>query len=130
MSGTATTSRPAESKSKNQSDLTGIKFVNCDLDPAQKQALALFADELENMEWIDWLEGRVTLGHIISIRANEVGFQCSVTGGSRDGSVHQNMSLVARASTPLKAIQSAMFKDTVILSGEWPIVDRRSELDL
>ena len=130
MSGTATTPNPGKQSNRAGAELTGIKFVNCDLDATQKAALAIFADELENMEWIDWLEGRVTLGHVISVRANEVGFQCSVTGGSRDGSVHQNMSLVARASTPLKAIQSAMFKDTVILSGEWPIVDRRSELDL
>jgi hypothetical protein len=130
MSGTATTSSPAKQNGKAGTELSGIKFVNCDLDKDQKEALALFADELENMEWIDWLEGLVTLGHIISVRSNEVGFQCSVTGGSRDGSVHQNMSLIARASSPLKAIQSAMFKDTVILSGTWPIVDKRSELDL
>lgn len=130
MSGTATTPKPATQNGKAGAELTGMKFVNCDLDKDQKAALAMFADQLENMEWINWLEGLVTLGHIVSIRANEVGFQCSVTGGSRDGSVHQNMSLVARASTPLHAIQAAMFKDTVILSGVWPIVDRRSELDL
>jgi hypothetical protein len=108
----------------------GVKFVTCDLTKEQKDMLAAWVLELDTEEWIGWLTKTVELGHVISVRANEVGYQCAVTGGARDGSVHANLCLVARASSPLKSILSAMFKDQNIMAGEWPSVDRKSELDI
>lgn len=124
--GTATT--PADAKKVTEP--LGVRFVTCDLTPEQKAILVAWVAELDTEEWVGWLTSTVTLGHVVSVRSNEVGYQCAVTGGIRDGSVHSGLSLVARASTPLKALQAAMFKDQNVLAGVWPVTDRKSELDL
>ena len=119
-----------DKKAKPVVQPSGPLFVRCDLTPAQKESLAAWVSTLDTAEWIQWLEATVTLGHVVSVRANEVGFQCSVTGGSRDGDAHTNQCLVARASTPVKALLVAMFKDQNVLAGVWPIVDIKSDLDI
>jgi hypothetical protein len=117
-------------EAKKTAEPSDVRFVRCDLTPEQKLVLATWVADLDTEEWIGWLTSTVTLGHVVSMRANEVGYQCAVTGGSRDGSVHAGLSLVARASTPVKALQVAMFKDQNVLAGVWPVTDRKSELDL
>lgn len=126
----ATTPKSSALEVKKVVEQLGVKFVNCDLTAEQKAVLASWVSTLDTQEWLDWLVATVTLGHVISVRANDYGYQCSVTGGSKDGSTHANMSLVARASTPLKAIQAAMFKDQSILAGKWTAVSRNAELDI
>lgn len=115
---------------KAAAEPVGVKFVTCDLTKEQKDSLAAWVLELDTEDWVGWLTKAVELGHVVSVRGNEVGYQCAVTGGARDGAVHMNLCLVARASSPLKAIQAAMFKDENILAGVWPSVDRKSELDI
>jgi hypothetical protein len=117
-------------KTKAVAPISGPLFVRCDLTPAQKESLAAWVSTLDTAEWIGWLGATVTLGHVVSVRANDVGFQCSVTGGSRDGDAHRNQCLVARASSPVKAILVAMFKDQNVLAHIWPIVDIKSDLDI
>jgi hypothetical protein len=115
---------------KAAAEPVAVKFVTCDLTKAQKDILAAWVLDLDTADMLDWLTKAVELAHVVSVRANEVGYQCSVTGGTRDGSPHAGLCLVARASTPIKAVQSAMFKDQNVMAGEWPSVDRKSELDL
>ena len=126
----ATQPRNTATEPTKTTEPPNVRFVTCELTPEQKLVLATWAADLDTEEWIGWLTSTVTLGHVVSMRANEVGYQCSVTGGSRDGSVHAGLSLVARASTPVKALQAAMFKDQNVLAGVWPVTDRKSELDL
>ena len=117
-------------KAKPPVPSTGPSYVRCDLTSLQKETLATWVAGLDYAEWVAWLEATVTLGHVVSIRANDVGCQCSVSGGTRDGDAHTNQCLVARATSPLKAVLVAMFKDQNILAGVWPIVDIRSDLDI
>ena len=117
-------------KAKTAVPPTGPSYVRCDLTSAQKEALAGWVSTLDTSEWLDWFETTVTLGHVISVRPNDVGFQCSVSGGSRDGDAHTNQCLVARATSPTKAIMAAMFKDQNILAGSWPIVNVLLDLDV
>jgi hypothetical protein len=126
----ATTPKNTATEPRKVTEATSIRFVTCDLTPEQKAMLAAWVVELDTEDWVAWLTSTVTLGHIVSVRANEVGYQCAVTGGARDGAVHGGLCLVARASTPLKSLQAAMFKDQNVLAGVWPVTDRKSELDL
>jgi hypothetical protein len=104
------------------------RFVRCDLSPQQKVALTMWAADAEETDLLKWVEVRVTLGHVLSIRSNEVGFQCSLTGGT-EGSGHLGVSLVARASTPLRAVYACWYRDEVVLEGKWPVSNTLDELD-
>lgn len=107
----------------------GPQFVKCELNSEQKRLMKDWAETAEDIDMLKWLNTRVTLGHTISVRCNEVGYQCSVTG-AYESSGHHNMSLVARASTPLKALYAAWYRDEVVLEGKWTVVDRLTELDM
>jgi hypothetical protein len=106
----------------------GPQFVKCDLNAEQKKKLAEWSEEAEDIDMLKWVTNMVTSGHTISVRCNEVGFQCSVTG-AYESSGHMNKSLVARASTPLRALYAAWYRDEFVLQGHWVIVDRLTELD-
>jgi hypothetical protein len=75
-----------------------------------------------------WIDGRVGLGHVISLKSADVGYMCSLTG-ERESSGHMGVSLVARASTPVRALRSCMYKDEMVLQGQWPATSRLEELD-
>jgi hypothetical protein len=65
---------------------------------------------------------------VLSVRANETGFQCSLTG-SKSNQGHEGKCLVARASTATRALHSAMFKEKLILKNDWSKVQVRDDLD-
>ena len=104
------------------------KYVQCDLNKAQKEALLAFIDESDVEDLIAWIDMRVGDSHILSTKHLEVGFQASLTGMSnaRD---HGNVCLISRASTPSKALWSVYFKDSQILKGVWPVSNRLEDLD-
>jgi hypothetical protein len=118
----------AADKAKANGQISGPRFVRCDLNPAQKEQLVHWSSELEDMDMLKWLWYKVERGHVVSIRYNEVGYQCSVTGTS-EGSGHKDQSLVARASTPERAVHGAMFRDQVVLEGNWPLSGLLDDLD-
>lgn len=103
-------------------------FVRCELSADMKRQLEGWALELEDMDLWKWVCDMVTRGYTISIRSNEVGYQCSVTGVT-ESSGNKDKCLVSRASTPHKSLQSAMFKTTVILESLWPASRGLDELD-
>jgi hypothetical protein len=88
----------------------------------------MWAEEAEDIDLLSWMEKRVEQGHVLSIRSNEVGYQASLTG-HREASGHQGISLVARASTPKRALYGCWYRDEVVLSGKWPVQNTVDELD-
>ncbi len=120
--------KPADKPEEKWDGKKAPMYVRVDLSAEQKAQLAAWAEELEHLELLNWITDRVERGHVLSVRANEVGFQCSLTGAS-DGSGHLGLCMVGRASTPIRAIQAVMFRDKEILRGIWPKSSLVSDLD-
>lgn len=104
------------------------KYVRLDLSTEQKKLLATWAAELENIDLLTWMENQVSRGHVLSVRSNEVGYQCSLTG-TREASGHMGMCLVGRASTAIRAVEAVMYRDEMVLQGVWPVSSLTSDLD-
>lgn len=104
------------------------RFVRCELNAEQKVLLAAWALEQEDVDLLRWIDDRIQSGHVLSVRSNEVGYQASLTG-DREASGHAGVSLVARASTPLRALMSCRYKDELVLQGVWPAMGRLDDLD-
>lgn len=134
----ATTPNPAKG---NASDSNGNgngykpKFVELTLTSEQKERLAQF---IEETEWIDleaWIQKRCEDGDIISIKRIVDdgkaldGYLCSVTG-TRLSTSHDGKCLTARASTAVKSLWNAMYRDTEILNGIWVVTDRKVDVDI
>lgn len=123
-----TTPKPAEQPVKTWDRKEAPKYVRCELSKEQKTALAAWAEGCEYIDLIAWLDGRINSGHVFSIKSIPVGFQASLTG-DREASGHYGVSLVARASTPTRAIYSIWYKDEFVLQGVWPSSGSLEELD-
>lgn len=104
------------------------RYVRCDLSTEQKALLVTWSTELETVDVLAWIEAQVARGHVLSVRSNEVGFQCSLTG-TREASGHFGMCLVGRASTSIRAIHAVMYRDEMVLQGIWPASSLTSDLD-
>lgn len=124
--------KPAPSKPEEKAlakmNGTGPQFVRCELSKDQKEQLVHWAHETDTEDAVKWLFKMAESGHVVSLRTNEVGFQCSVTGVF-ESSGHNNQSLVARATSAEKALYAAMFRDVVVLAGVWPLSSRLDDLD-
>jgi hypothetical protein len=107
---------------------SGPIFVRCELSKVQKEQLVHWASETDTEDAVKWMFAKAESGHVVSLRTNEVGFQCSITGVF-ESSGHKDLCLVARASTAEKALYAAMFRDVVVLEGLWPRTGRLDELD-
>jgi len=119
---------PTEQKALAKLNGSGPQFVRCELSKDQKQQLIHWAHETDTEDAVKWMFQKAESGHVVSLRTNEVGYQCSVTGVF-ESSGHNNQSLVARASSAEKALYAAMFRDVVVLAGIWPVSNRLDELD-
>lgn len=117
---------PAANELKSNGN--GPLYVRCDLNAEQKRLLAEWTEQQEDMDLIKWVNTVVTLGHTVSIRSNQVGYQCSLTGTSEQNG-HHNKTLISRASTPIRALYSVWYKDEIVLKGKWEVADRLAELD-
>jgi len=124
----ATTKKPTEQPAKTWDRKEAPKYVRCELNKEQKSALAAWAEEAEDVDLIKWLDGRIGSGHVFSLKSLSVGYQASLTG-DREASGHYGVSLVARASTPLRALYSCWYKDEFVLQGVWPSAGSLDELD-
>ena len=123
-----TTPREEAAIAKLDKSPNAPRYVTCDLSKAQKDALLEYIGDTDEEDLLRWIEDRVQYGHTLSIRSLDVGYQCSLTGSSRSTD-HANMCLISRASSGIKAAWSVMYKDTVLLNGVWPVVNRLEELD-
>jgi hypothetical protein len=106
----------------------GPQFVRCELTKAQKEQLVHWHAETDLEDAVKWLFRMAENGCVVSLRTNDVGYQCSVTGVF-ESSGHKDQCLVARASTAEKALYGAMFRDIVVLEGVWPVSSRLDDLD-
>jgi len=123
-----TTPRPVDTAPKTWDRKDAPKYVRCELNKEQKAALALWAEEAENIDLLAWIDRRVGLGHVLSVKATNSGYQCSLTGDSEVGG-HVGMSLISRASTAVRSLYSCWYKDEFVLQGVWPATGSLEELD-
>jgi len=124
----ATTPRPKDAPERKWDRNNAPRYVRCDLNAEQKGLLKIWAEELEDQDLLKWVDDRVLNGHVVSIKSAPTGFMCSLTG-DRESSGHSGVALVARASTPIRALVSCMYKDTMVLQGQWPVTSQFEELD-
>lgn len=106
----------------------GPLYVSCDLSVAQKSELDGFIEGADRDAMLNWFLAKVGDNHTFSVRCNEVGYQCSLTGGKTHAS-HSNKCLISRSSTAERSMWSVMFKDTMVLKGIWPVSNRLEDLD-
>jgi hypothetical protein len=123
-----TTPREETTLKKMEQNPNAPRYVSCDLNKAQKDALLVFIEETEDRDIIAWIDMRVGDNHILSTKGLDVGYQASLTGTSQARD-HANCCLISRASTPSKALWSVFFKDQEVLKGLWPVTNRLEDLD-
>lgn len=124
----ATTKKPNEQPAKVWDRKDAPKYVRCELSKDQKSLLASWASEQEDADLLKWIEGRISSGHVLSLKSQQNGYQVSLTG-DREASGHFGVSLVARGSTPIRSLFSCWYKDELVLQGVWPSAGTLDELD-
>lgn len=124
----ATTKKPTEQPAKAWDRKEAPRYVRCELSKEQKTALAAWAEDLEDIDLLNWLTGRIESGHVLSLKSLSTGYQASLTG-DREASGHYGISLIARASTAMRSLYACMYKDEMVLQGTWPASGSLEELD-
>lgn len=106
-------------------------YVKCDLNAEQKAACKAWADEVEYVDVVKWMDNAGDNGDILTVKhiVGQDGYQASLTGGELSTS-HKGKCLISRASTMFKAVLSLMYKDVMVLQGGWTVVARELDLDL
>jgi hypothetical protein len=133
----ATTPNPNKTAADSNGNGRGHmpQFVDLTLNAEQKARLVIFIEETEYKDLEAWVETRCSDGDTISIKpiidggVFQSAYICSVTGTSMSTS-HNGKCLTARASSAMKALWSAMYRDTEILHGVWTVTDRRVDVDI
>lgn len=133
----ATTPNPNKNGDSNNGNGRGRmpQFVDLTLTAAQKEHLATWITDTEYSDLEAWIEERCKDGDVISIKRIVDGgvaldaYICSVTG-TQLSTTHNGKCLTARASTAMKALWSAMYRDSEILHGIWTVADRRVDVDI
>lgn len=131
----ATTPNPNKSIANGNGQGYKPQFVDLSLNKEQKARLAEWIEETEYRDLEEWIQKRCEDGDVISIkRIIENGiardaYICSVTG-TQLSTTHNGKCLTARASTAVKSLWSAMFRDTEILHGIWVVVERSVDVDI
>jgi len=126
----ATTPNPNKVDPK-QNGNSGPLYVKCDLTPEQKASLKEWANDIENLDVIAWIDHVTDNGDVLSVKhiVGQDGYQASLTGMELS-TTHKGKCLISRASTAWRAVVSLMYKDTCVLQGIWNVVDRMADLDL
>lgn len=126
----ATTPNPNKVDPK-QNGNGGPLYVKCDLTAEQKTLCKMWADDVESIDVIAWIDHVVDNGDILSVKhiVGQDGYQANLTGGELSTS-HKGKCLISRASTAWKAVLSLMYKDTQVLQGIWAVTERTLDLDL
>lgn len=133
----ATTPNPNKTASEPNGNGRGHmpQFVDLTLNAQQKARLVEWIAETEYADLEAWIEKRCSDGDSISIKpiidagVFQNAFICSITGSALSTN-HHGKCLTARASTAMKALWAAMYRDTEILQGVWVVTDRRVDVDI
>lgn len=106
-------------------------YVKCDLNAEQKAACKAWADDVEYVDVVSWMDAAGSNGDILSVKhiVGQDGYQASLTGGELSVA-HKGKCLVSRASSMYKAVLSLMYKDVMVLQGQWVVAARELDLDL
>lgn len=126
----ATTPNP--NKSAAMSNGSGAPlYVKCDLTSEQKALCKEWADGVEYVDVVAWMDKAGDSGDILTVKhiVGSDGYQASLTGGELSVS-HKGKCLISRASTMFKAVLSLMYKDVMVLEGVWNVTAREVDLDL
>jgi hypothetical protein len=131
----ATTPNPTKTSANvngHQRDNTAPLLVKCDLNTEQRMLCKQWADDVEWVDVVTWVDKMVADFHVISLKPIDGGgFQCSVTGqGSVTVGTHNGKCLMGRASSAMKALLVCMYKDTMVLQGQWTAAAREADLEL
>lgn len=128
---------PATSPNPNKVDTSSRNgnaaplYVKCDLTAEQKLLCKAWADGVEYVDVVKWMDDRGDAGDILTVKhiIGQDGYQASLTGGELSTN-HRGKCLISRASSMFKAILSLMYKDVMVLEGSWIAVAREADLDL
>jgi hypothetical protein len=126
----ATTPNPSKTNAQQNGNNAPL-YVKCDLTAEQKLLCKAWADDVEYVDVVAWIDHAGDNGDILTVKhiVGQDGYQASLTGGELSTS-HRGKCLISRASSMYKAVLSLMYKDTVMLEGVWATVERTLELDL
>lgn len=133
----ATTPNPNKSAADSNGNGRGHmpQYVDLTLDSRQKENLRQWIEDTEYVDLERWIEERCSDGDTISIKpiikdgVFQNAYICSVTGSSLS-TTHGGKCLTARASSAMKSLWSAMYRDTEILHGVWVVVDKTVDVDI
>jgi hypothetical protein len=126
----ATTPNPTKQQANGNGNPAPL-YVKCDLTAEQKLLLKEWAEGIEYIDVVAWLDKAGDNGDILTLKhiIGQDGYQASLTGGELSTS-HKGKSLISRASSMWKAMLSLMYKDLLVLEGHWAVTTREHELDL
>jgi hypothetical protein len=126
----ATTPNPVKLQS-NGSMRDAPLYVKCELTPEQKLLCKEWADTVEYVDVVSWIDKAGDNGDILTLKhiVGQDGYQASLTGGELSTN-HRGKCLISRASSMYKAVLSLMYKDVLVLQGSWLVTGRDLDLDL
>jgi hypothetical protein len=106
-------------------------YVKCELTPDQKLLCREWAEKVEYVDVVAWIDTVGDNGDILTLKhiVGQDGYQASLTGGELSTN-HKGKCLISRASSMYKAVLSLMYKDVLVLQGSWLVVARELDLDL
>jgi len=127
----ATTPNPGKAEASLRNGNSAPLYVKCDLTTEQKALCKAWAEEVEYVDVVKWIDYVGDNGDILTVKhiLGQDGYHASLTGGDLSTN-HKGKCLISRASTMYKAILSLMYKDMMVLSGIWNVVAREADLDL
>jgi len=126
----ATTPNPNKVDPKQNGNAAPL-YVKCDLTKEQKELARAWAEDVEYVDVVKWIDFQTDNGEILSVKhiVGQDGYQASLTGGELSTS-KKGKCLISRASTGWRAILGLMYKDVMVLEGVWAITERSLDLDL
>jgi hypothetical protein len=126
----ATTPNPNKTDPKQNGNAAPL-YVKCDLSKEQKELLRSWAEEVEYTDVVAWINLMTDNGEILSVKhiIGQDAYQASLTGGELSTS-KKGKCLISRASSGWKAVLGLMYKDVMVLEGQWSVTERSLDLDL
>jgi hypothetical protein len=106
-------------------------YVKCDLTSEQRALCKEWAEHVETVDVIAWVDKVGDDGDILTCKhiIGQDGYQASLTGGELSVN-HRGKCLISRASSMYKSVLSLMYKDQMVLQGIWGVTARELDLDL
>lgn len=110
------------------------KFVRVNLNKDQKDEMAKWANSLSSSDLLDYMEESVNAGYVLSWKEatmnGQIYYQCSLTMQPKEKvQINNNMSLVTRASSAMRAAWSLYYKHLQILEKDWSGATASEELE-